>query len=398
MEVSAVIRGAAKDYTRSISRGLGPSTLKDSIDVESLAAIPIHCHALEPFSIGSASHGRDLLVVACWYMLRELEVASCRWAHIYPEGCSINILLPVQKNDTSGSLTIRSLRCACRIRVHPLCPKHAAERHLRRVRAHACFRSQSDFPLVPTETGHAPTKHVMVRFFRDTIAATGTPITRPNSEGADVERFSGHVLRVSGAQWLARMGMGVHQIQLLGRWSSSAVERYVQMAPLLQVEKMAGELLHPSSSRRVDIGNDDLESETATAQPSEGVPFPPSGQDGPGCDPSKVAEQSAEIQSLRDQVASLKQVILEPEQVLIHRTKSHIVHVGCVAESANNPVHWRTRCGWSYGLTNFYRLASMQTGFRGCRKCFREADFQLASESEGSSGSSADEGSSSSSE
>ena len=103
------------------------------------------------------------------------------------------------------------------------------------------------------------------------------------------------------------------------------------------------------------------------------------------------------IQSLKEQVASLKQVVLEPDQVLVHRARSYIVHVGCVAEAANNPVHWRTRCGWSYGLTNFYRLLSMQTGFRGCRKCFREADCQLASESEGSSHSSEDEGSSSSS-
>lgn len=63
-------------------------------------------HEIEPFSMESSSHGRDLLVVACWYMMRELEVASCRWSHIYIEGCTVNLLLPVQKNDTSGSLTI----------------------------------------------------------------------------------------------------------------------------------------------------------------------------------------------------------------------------------------------------------------------------------------------------
>lgn len=56
------------------------------------------------------------------------------------------------------------------------------------------------------------------------------------------------MLRVSGAQWLSRLGMGANQIQLLGRWSSAAVEGYIQLAPLLQVERMAGELLHPTSS------------------------------------------------------------------------------------------------------------------------------------------------------
>ena len=135
---------------------LGPSTLKDSFDVEALTSIPIR-HEVEPFS------GWDLLVVACWYMLRELEVASCKWAHIYSDGPAVNILLPVQKNDTAGSLTIRSLRCACR-------PRHSAQRHLDRVQAHEAFRNQSDFPLVPTAEGRVPTKHLMVQFFRRVIA------------------------------------------------------------------------------------------------------------------------------------------------------------------------------------------------------------------------------------
>lgn len=212
LEVSAVVRGAAKDYTRSISRGLGPSTLKGSFDVEALNAIPIR-HEVGPFSLENVEHGRDLLVVACWYMLRELEVASCRWAHIYSDGPTINILLPVQKNDTAGSLTIRSLRCACRVKIHPLCPRHSAQRHLDRVRAHGAFRMQSDFPLVPTDGGTVPTKPLMVQFFRRVIAATGTPTVRPNAEGLETERFSGHVLRVSGAEWLSRLGMGakLHQ-------------------------------------------------------------------------------------------------------------------------------------------------------------------------------------------
>ena len=252
IEVGAVIKGAAKDYARSISRGLGPSSLKDSFDVEMLANIPVE-HEIKPFSMESASHGRDLMVIACWYMMRELEVASCKWAHIYIEGSSVNLLLPVQKNDTAGSLTIRSLRCACRVRLHPLCPVHAVRRHLNRVRAHSHFREQSDFPLVPGPEGLVPSKHHMVQFFRKTIDATGTSTKRPNSEGVDTERFSGHVARVSGAQWLSRLGMGTHQIQLLGRWSSAAVERYVQMAPLLQVEHSATALLNPQSGQRNQI-------------------------------------------------------------------------------------------------------------------------------------------------
>ena len=161
---------------------LGPSTLKDSFDVESLSNIPVS-HDVAPFDMDNIAHGRDILVVACWYMLRELDLASSRWAHIYFDGPTVNLLLPVQKNDTAGSLTIRSLRCACRVKVHPLCPLHAARRHLTRLRGHSAFQ------LVPDREGKLPTKHFMVLFFRRTIAATGTPTTRPNAEGTESERF-----------------------------------------------------------------------------------------------------------------------------------------------------------------------------------------------------------------
>lgn len=397
-EVDSIIKGAARDYVRSISRGLGPSTLKDSFNVDGLADIPIN-YEIEPFTMESTTHGRDLLVVACWYMMRELEVASCKWSHIYTEGPTINLLLPVQKNDTSGSLTIRSLRCACRVRLHPLCPLHSAKRHLERVRAHAQFRSQADFPLVPTEDGTIPSKYYMTQFFRQTIAATGTPTTRPNAEGTQTERFSGHVLRVSGAQWLSRLGMESQQVQLLGRWSSAAVEKYLQMAPLLQVEVRGPALLHDDRGSAVDLRQADLVQDPPRVQEGRADNVPEEQED-----VQDLRREEAEgdgrvaIEDLREQVASLKQVVLEPQQVLIHRAKSHIVHVGSVSESANAPVHWRSRCGWAYGMTNFYRLQSLQTGFRGCRKCFRDCETPLASESEDSSDSSAAAESSSSSE
>ena len=188
VDVDSLLRSTARDYVRSISRGLGPSTLKDSFNVEDLAHIPISYNE-ESFDMNSPAHGRDLLVIACWYMMRELEIASCRWSHIYIEGPTLNLLLPVQKNDTSGSLTIRTLKCACRIRLHPLCPLHAAQRHLMRVRTHPQFRSQRDFPLVPDADGATPSKYYMVQFFRGTIAHTGVPTTRPNAEGTETERF-----------------------------------------------------------------------------------------------------------------------------------------------------------------------------------------------------------------
>eukprot|EP00435_Cladocopium_sp_Y103_P048273 s452_g14.t1 len=336
-EVETVIRSAARDYTRSVARGLGPSNLKDSFDVSLLADIPVE-HMIVPFNMQSASHGRDVMLVASWFMLRELELASCKWSHMYIENSVTNVMLPVQKNDTVGSLTLRSLRCACRIRIHPLCPVHAARRHLDRIQAHSEFRFQADFPIVPNEEGHVTSKHYMVQFFRRTISAAGVALSRPNAEGQETERFSGHVCRVSGAQWLSRLGMPLNQIQLLGRWSSTAVERYVQLAPLAQIEHSGAALLHPQREATHHINRDDIrttEHEGGVRAPQQAVAIDVESlekavtvDEEPGDTGDAPSVSRADLDALREQLSSLR-----------------------------------------------------QAGFRGCHKCFRDQGDHLASES-----------------
>ena len=52
-----------------------------------------------------------------------------------------------------------------------------------------------------------------------------------------IVRWSQHVFRVAGAQLFARSSLDVAYIQLLGRWGSSSVLRYVQEAAVLLPEK-----------------------------------------------------------------------------------------------------------------------------------------------------------------
>ena len=47
----------------------------------------------------------------------------------------------------------------------------------------------------------------------------------------NVMTLTGHSLRVTGAQFLASLGLEVALIQILGRWDSSMVLRYVADAP-----------------------------------------------------------------------------------------------------------------------------------------------------------------------
>ena len=60
------------------------------------------------------------------------------------------------------------------------------------------------------------------------------PGSRPSTRTPPGKRFifGGHAARVAGATFLALRGVPVAIIQLIGRWSSTAVERYTQQAPL----------------------------------------------------------------------------------------------------------------------------------------------------------------------
>ena len=110
--------------------------------------------------------------------------------------------------------------------VHRLCPWHAAERHLIRLNAGERTTADRSSPLVPDRQGGVLTKAALVNLLRDVLQHVGIRVYIEADDGRHIPRFGGHSLRVSGAMMLAAARVPVHLIQLMGRWSSSAVERY----------------------------------------------------------------------------------------------------------------------------------------------------------------------------
>ena len=84
---------------------------------------------------------------------------------------------------------------------------------------------------------------MVVNSFRKVISELGVPIDRMDPQGRSVARFGGHVMRVSGAQMLAASGIHIQLVQLLGRWSSQAIERYVQESHMTQVPNIPSEVV-----------------------------------------------------------------------------------------------------------------------------------------------------------
>ena len=236
LPVGEEIRFAVKDTVRAIKRGLGPSQLKDSFDFEALKALVNPAAELRAFDPEDLGAMLDMTIIGAWWrMLREIEISNARLRRLYLEGSDlVHLLVPISKADTRGSLTVRSYLCVCRARVEFLCPYHATKRRLARM--HILVETKGECEFLFPDRELQPLKKVdVIRMIEHVLGQASVPITRPDESGRQTPRFGGHCLRVSGTQWLASLNIPLPQIQLQGRWSSRAIDRHVQLAPLLRL-------------------------------------------------------------------------------------------------------------------------------------------------------------------
>ena len=86
-----------------------------------------------------------------------------------------------------------------------------------------------------------------IAIIRSVVAASGIALVREGSDGP-VQRFQGHALRVSGAQFLSRCQVPLSTTMLLGRWGGGrSVEHYVQDSALSEFQILPQLARQPSS-------------------------------------------------------------------------------------------------------------------------------------------------------
>ena len=387
--VDPFIRALVKDVCRSIRRGLGPASLKEGFDFSVLTQA-IDIDDCSPFDHQCTAHIADMMVASSWFMLREIEISFAKHSHLYLEGPYVNITLPVHKTNTAGGLTQRKLRCPCRLRVNTLCPWHAAERHLIRLTAREDMSIGKLWPLFPDHTGQPLSKYFVVQAFRQVLDHCGVPLTRGDGTSPPRQLFGGHCLRVTGTQFLAASGIPVALIQMLGRWSSNAIEKYIQMAPLAVVPGIPERILGEEDSQhwfdpQQATWEDRWESSQRFISESPDVPM--------HFDPHLMEE---DIKGLASQLADVRAMVETPTATLVVRPRQNVVHIGSQFERENNPQTWRTKCGWTYGVSKFFRIPHMSEDFRQCKKCFGESEAQQAASDESDSQSDESSGSESS--
>ena len=314
---------------RSIKRGQGPTPFKDSFELElfniQLTRTPGIARPGHWFTDTFAA--RDITLIACWWMLRGIEAAAAKLQHVWFHETNVTkfayFTLPVQKNDTAGQCVSRGHPCLCRTgEPNPLCPYHAIQRHTKRLQYIFQHYQTEQLPFIPTDNGQFASKNDIMKIFSSAISLTDTPLTRPGPHGEPLPRFGEHVCRVSGAQFLSRLGYSLEAIQLIGRWGSDAVKRYIQEAPLAATPN---HILAPQSTDRPDIQ-----------------------------------------QLVRTELERLC------NSWWILNQHSNTAHIPAVPETAQN-TRWRTLCGWHYGSALYQKTFTRPTE-NLCRKCFKDTE------------------------
>ncbi len=319
-----------KRVERSITRGTGTQQFKDAFEVELMGCLEFHDTPDTEWWL-NPRRAREVTIICCWWMLRGIEMAAATvkdvWSQRSTEGHITFFTLPIQKNDMTGMCVARAHRCICNLRrrntqqFDPR-PHHTIHRHLSFLQEHWPDDFSPDLPLFPSESGAPMQEEQVIRCFQTAIATTGTPLTRPGPGGNPLPRFQQHVCRVSGAQFLTRLGYTLEAIQLIGRWGSDAVKRYVQESALDAT---------PHSLR---------------------------------------IQQETTPQDVRQMVAD--HLLQLQHKYWIVNTATQTVHIPAVPDSCIENTHWFTVCGWRYGLSTFIRTYQLPE-HNQCSKCFKYA-------------------------
>ena len=310
---------------RSINRGIGPTPLKDSFEIE-LFHTPLPTDEADPgvwFLHTDAA--RDITTICCWWLLRGIEAAAAKMHHVWRQHTALAtttfFTLPIQKNDTTGMCVSRGPNCICeRQKKNPICPHCAMIRHEKRVRT--LFPRNDTIAFIPEPEGTHPSKQTIIQIFRRAIQSTGTTLQRPGPQGEQIQRFSEHVCRVSGAQFLTRLGYSLDAVQLIGRWGSDAIKRYIQDSPLVR--------------------------------------------------PLQRTEHQTE-----DHIRKIvqDQMTRSFNQFWIVHGNSGITHIPAITETCTDNRRWHTICGWHYGTSTFQKTY-VKPNTNRCLKCFRYTNEQ----------------------
>ena len=360
---SEFLHRAFRKAKRAVSRGIGPSRQSACLDLVA-AYLALAAHEGRPVCKGGPVGLRSMLVCGCFWMMRELELSCARLCHLTVDPINLTVCwrLPASKTDVMALGKDRTWGCVCIEVGGSPCPVHAvlAQLTLLTELFGAVQVSNGSLPLFPSLAGGFVEKRHVVASLEHIATTLGEPLV--DAQGS--RRYGGHSLRVTGARTLAALGLSLPLIQLMARWSSDVVLRYVSEAPLVNMtaayrQGFAAKALGAISPLSL------LESSQIVHAPAEVA----------GSPPANVG------------------VRIVPAKAYVLNIDSGVVHRPSVWDKEVQPASWRTQCGWPFGHANTATVPQLPSeADRICSGCFKaekaEARANVLARSESASSSS----------
>jgi len=383
------------DVGRACRRGQGPPVRAAPLPLERLGELP---GGADPWVPGGPVGPRNAIVVGAWWLLREVEAANLRAALVTIAATTVptaTLSLPASKSDAAARGVTRSQACLCTGAPRADCPVHSAwdqQLILQRLFSQRFVggRPAMDLPLFPSSAGAAVTKQA----FTATILHAASLLNVPLSNREGTLRVSGHSLRPTGAQGLARLGLDVWAIQLLGRWGSGSVMEYVResaASPEAAISRrnLLGQSLHDLvGARRRGASAGEL-ARLALAEVRAELPAflsdlrrtlleelrpaaaraPDAGRSSSSSSSSSSGEASL-AGSISDdvpvEVAGAAAVPPEEHVSSSWTARRHRITVGPAVLCT--PADWQTACGWKFGCSGGSR--EPRPADTDCLRCF----------------------------
>ena len=355
----ASVRRALSDAARSCSRGLGPPHRVQGLPIHVLARLPQDDVPVHPE--GPRAPVRAMLA-GSWWLTREIELSNARAAMVvFRQETSLTAEwnLPASETDPLALGATRLHGCCCHLHSwKSACPAHVLWRQRAALRTWYPERHSLggvphlDLPLFPTAEGRPCTKKGVTATIEELAHRLGFP--RRSPEGLVL--WTGHSLRVAGAQSLAAAGLDLWAVQLMGRWGSSTVLQYIRETPLKTSAHWA--------SQRSDTGpREELRRHELTNLHSQWKDF--------------KERILGELRRVRDSLQQFEAPnagggIADKLDVLWLNVESGVAHVQVEVLQPGPPAVIRARCSWTFseGLS-VKRLRACPVSHRSlCERCF----------------------------
>jgi hypothetical protein len=335
--------------TMSVTRGLGVA--RQSTPFKLLQALEAVRESNITLPEGSPLGWSNFLVVATFFILREIEAANIRVGHvtISPKEGKVQLLLPVSKKDPKAVGCTRAWQCLCRPKeaIRQDCPFHAVTRQLGLLRAHFGEDPLPEgLPLFPTAEGQPVARAAVVAALEATVQAYGDPIVQPNGS----RLLGGHSFRVTGAQQLASLGVDIIKIMVLARWAGESVLRYVRDAPL---DNLPAEVKALEEKKSLLGALEKLQADVLSID-------------------NKVDGQKQEVDRLAAELFKKFGPVADKPFIANGSKKRFKLHWAAVDGVEMLPQLWKTHCGVKFGSWNFTRHVT-KDNFpidTWCTKCF----------------------------